>query len=132
MFGYIPDQRIAILCGIYFLLSLIMAEIIRRLPVFSWTWTSVFGIISVNIGLVFFVWLPRGELLHPITVLIEEYLVFASSLPPLSIGEYRQYRQGKKNSRDKVWQILAEHEAKLVSIFACLADKCPVEDICHN
>lgn len=135
MFGYIPDSRIAIICGVYFLLSLLMAWIVDRLPFFSWVWSSVWGIIWVNVGLVFFVWLPRGELLHPITVLIEEYLVFASSLPPLAIGEYRQYRSKKNKVEDDllpgIFCSLVGIQAKLDSIFAYLVKE-PVEDVQRN
>ena len=143
MFDYVPDERIAILCGVYFVLSIIMTIIINRLPVFSWTWTSVFGIACVVLGVYFFAWLPRGELLDPTTAVIDLYLVFASSLSPLSVGEYRQYRQYKEQQQAQdaneracmlgmMTGILAKLDStKLDSIFTYLTEQ-PVEDVTRN
>ena len=94
--NYQPDIYIVITALAMFGLSVIMAIILYHLPIHSWVFTSVFGIIYTVSITYLFVWLPRGVLMRPSQAWGDLFINFAFAMIPLTIEEWVKYRRMKR------------------------------------
>ena len=112
MFNYVPDLRVAWLCFIFFFfLSPLLTYTLYRLPTFSWTTVSVFGIFSVITAVTLFVWTPRYGWHMAFQLWGDCFVVFASALPPLFFLDLWQWLNCRKKTNTV--------KAKIIKVFGC-------------